>query len=110
MGTKAALSPMYDVISTVVYPEISQRMAMKIDGEYAFKWITRGKFLRQSDKLGIAPRMMGKEIDRLGRRIMKQAPLVAARLSARFPCACYGRILDGIRRRTELLAVAAQSS
>jgi len=103
-GRKAALSPMYDVMSTTVYPEVSKRMAMKIDGEYAFKWVTRGKFLRQAEKLGLAPRMMEKEIDRLTRRIVKQAPLVEAKLAARFPSTCYAQIVGGILSRSEQLA------
>lgn len=103
-GRKVALAPMYDVMSTTVYPEVAQRMAMKIDGEYAFKWITRGKFIRQAEKLGLAPRTMDREINRMVRRILKQAPAVAARLSRRFPCACYDRIVDGILSRSGQLS------
>ena len=106
-GRKAALSPMYDVMSTVVYPDVSPRMAMKVDGEYAFKWMTRGKFLRQAEKLGFAPRTMNKEIDRMVKRIARQAPSVAARLSARFPCDCYARIIDGISARSRQLGTMA---
>ena len=103
-GRKAALSPMYDVMSTAIYPEVSKRMAMKIDGEYAFKWLTRSKFLRQVERLGISSRLMGREIDRLSRRIVKQANLVAAKLSVRFPSSCYARIVEGICKRAEQLA------
>ena len=88
---------------TVVYPDVSPQMAMKIDGEYAFKWMTRGKFLRQAEKLGLAPRTMGKEIDRMVKRIAKHAPAVAAKLSNRFPCACYSRIIDGVLVRSRQL-------
>ena len=102
-GRKVALSPMYDVMSTTIYPEVAQRMAMKIDGEYAFKWITRGKFLRQAEKSGIAPRTMEREIDRMARRISKQAPVVAAKLAKRFPSACYDRIVAGISGRVKQL-------
>ena len=101
---KASLSPMYDVMSTAVYPDVSPRMAMKIDGEYAFKWMTRGKFLRQAEKSGLASRTMDREIDRMVRRIAKQAPAVAAKLSSRFPCACYARIIDGVLARSRQLA------
>ena len=107
-GRQVALSPMYDVMSTAIYPEVSQRMAMKIDGEYAFKWITRGKFLRQTEKMGLAPRTMDREIDRMVRRIVRQAPLVAAKLSRRFPSACYDRIIAGIAARAaQISAVSA---
>ena len=79
---------------------------MKIDGEYAFRWMTRGKFLRQAEKSGLAPRTMEKEIDRMVRRIAKQAPVVAAKLSSRFPCACYARIIDGVLVRSRQLVQA----
>ena len=102
-GRKVALSPMYDVMSTTIYPEVAQRMAMKIDGEYAFKWITRGKFLRQAEMSGIAPRTMEREIDRMARRIVKQAPVVATKLAKRFPSACYARIVAGINGRAKQL-------
>ena len=105
-GRKAALSPMYDVMSTAVYPDVSPRMAMKIDGEYAFKWMTRGKVLRQAEKSGLAPRTMDREIDRMVRRITKQAPTVAAKLSVRFPCACYAKIIDGVLARSRQLATS----
>ena len=101
---KVALSPMYDVMSTAVYPDVSPRMAMKIDGEYAFRWMTRGKFLRQAERLGFAPRTMGKEIDRMVRKIVRQAPAVATTLSVRFPSACYDRIIDGVLARSRQLA------
>ena len=102
-GWKASLSPMYDVMSTTIYPDVAQRLAMKIDGEYAFKWITRGKFLRQAEKSGIAPRTMEREIDRMVRRIGKQAPVVAAKLAKRFPSACYDQIVAGINERVKQL-------
>lgn len=90
-------------MSTTIYPEVSKRMAMKIDGEYAFKWISRMKFLRMAEKLGISASLMGKEIDRMCHRITRQAPLVVARLSAKFPSLCYQRIVDGIDARVAQL-------
>lgn len=98
-GHTVSLSPMYDIMSTAIYPEVAARMAMKIDGEYAFKWITRAKFLRMAEKLGISAQMMDKEISRLQKRVGKYAPVVAERLNAKFPSPCYGHIVDGIFKR-----------
>ena len=92
-----------DVMSTTVYPEVARRLAMKIDGEYAFRWITRAKFLRMATKSGLSPRMMGREIDRMLRRIGNQAPIVAQKLSVRFPSPCYERIVKGILDRCRQL-------
>ena len=103
-GRTASLSPMYDAMSTTIYPEVSARLAMKIGGEYAFKWITRGKFLRMAEKLGISPRTMVKEIERMLKRIAKHAPEVADKLSRRFPSPCYARIAEGVFQRSRQLA------
>lgn len=102
-GRAASLSPVYDMMSTAIYPEVSARMAMKIDGEYAFKWITRGKFLRMAEKIGISSRTMDKEIGRMQKRIENHAPKVAEKLSARFPSPCYALIAEGIFRRSRQL-------
>ena len=104
IGRKTRLAPMYDIMSTAIYPEISKRMAMKIDGEYAFKWITRAKFLRMADKLGISPRMMAKELDRMCARLLDKAPLVRAKLERRFPSSTYARICEGIVNRAEQIS------
>jgi len=100
---KARLAPMYDVMSTAVYEEIAKRMAMKIDGEYAFKWMSRAKFLRMAEKLGVASRTMAHEIDRLRKRMAKHAPAVAEKLSNRFPSSCYQVICRGIESRSRQL-------
>ena len=33
----AELAPIYDAMSTTVYPEVGKRMAIKIDGEHALR-------------------------------------------------------------------------
>ena len=35
-----------------------RRMAMKIDGEYDFRWITIGKFRRMAEEVGIGLRIL----------------------------------------------------
>ena len=103
-GRKSALAPMYDVMSTTIYPEVSKRMAMKIDGEYAFKWITRGKFLRMAEKLGFSRKTMAKEIDRMSARVSSQAPALERRLGKNYPSACYAMICSGISSRIAQIA------
>ena len=98
-GRKSALAPMYDVMSTAVYPDVSKRMAMKIDGEYSFRWITRGKFMRMAETLGFSRKTMAKEIDRMSSRILGKAPKLAEKLNAGFPSGCYRRICEGIVKR-----------
>ena len=68
----AELSPFYDVMSTVIYPEVGRRMAMKLGGEYNFKWVTLGKFVRMAESVGIGRNVLDKELAKLVRRIKGQ--------------------------------------
>ena len=95
----ATLAPMYDVMSTTVYPDVDRRMAMKIDDEYAFKWITPGKFLRMAEKMGVSGKVMSGEMAKMVRRIRRQAHIVANRCSRAWPSPVYEEIEAGIARR-----------
>ena len=97
------LSPAYDIMSTALYPEVGKRMAMKIDGEYAFKWITRGKFMRMADKLGIHPHVVKGEMDKMIRRVKLALPQLVAQATRLFPRRCYSAIADGIASRLSQL-------
>lgn len=100
----ASLAPLYDLMSTAVYPEVSQRLAMKIDGEYSFRWMTRNKFLRMAEKNGISAGLMEKRLDRMTREIVGRAETVASRLGREFPSGCYRRIAEGIETRAVQIA------
>ena len=100
----ATLAPMYDVMSTAVYPEVGRRMAMKIDDEYAFKWITIGKFVRMAEKIGVSEKMMRREIAKISRWIGKEASLVARRCARKFPSSVYSSIATGIANRHQQLS------
>ena len=100
----ATLAPMYDVMSTAVYPEVGRRMAMKIDDEYAFKWITIGKFVRMAEKIGVSEKMMRREIAKISRWIGKEASLVARRCARKFPSSVYSSIATGIANRLQQLS------
>ena len=97
------LAPMYDVMSTAIYPEVGKKMAMKIDGEYAFKWITTGKFLRMAKTIGLGERVMHRELDKMIRRVSHVLPRMIKAAQKRWPSFCYGEIADGINRRISQL-------
>lgn len=98
-GGVAGLSPVYDIMSTAIYPEVGRRMAMKIDGEYAFKWITRDKFVRMAGKSGIRPHLVESEIDKMVRRVERMLPQLATKAGRSFPHRVYAAIADSIRSR-----------
>jgi len=47
------LAPLYDIVSTVYYPELSKEMAMKIGGEYLSERVTPKDFERLAEEAGL---------------------------------------------------------
>ena len=97
----ASLAPMYDVMCTTVYPEVGSRMAMKIDDEYAFKWITSGKFARMAAKIGVSEKMMLREVSKISRLVRRDVDAVASRCNRVWPSGVYAAIAAGIARRLD---------
>ncbi len=56
------LAPLYDLISTVYYPELSPKMAMKLGGEYLSERITPANFERLAEEAGLAKPMMKRRV------------------------------------------------
>lgn len=69
------LSPLYDVVSTVYYPELSRDMAMRIGDEYSSEKVTPGNFEQLAEQTGLGkalarsrvPEVVEKVIDSLGK-------------------------------------------
>ena len=47
------LSPFYDILCTQIYPELSERYAMKIGGENRPQWIQKRHWEKLSESLNI---------------------------------------------------------
>ena len=55
------LAPLYDVVSTLYYPELSRDMAMKIGREYSSEKVTSGNFEQLADEAGLGkPLVLGR--------------------------------------------------
>ena len=72
---------------------------MKIDGEYAFKWITASKFVRMAEKIGLGEKVMRHELDKMARRISRKLPRMVKVAQKRWPSFCYEEIVAGINKR-----------
>ena len=75
-----------------------------VANEYVFKWITVGKFVRMAAKIGVSEKMMRREIAKMSRRIMREAPLVARRCGREYPSPVYSSIETGIANRLKQLS------
>ena len=63
--SRISLAPAYDIVSTVVYKESTPEMSIAIAGVREWPRITRETFLAASEQIGISPRIIGNEYDRL---------------------------------------------
>ena len=75
-GLQTRLSPLYDLISTVYYPELSAKMAMKLGGEYFSERIAPANFERLAKEAGLAKPMMKRRVLELAEAVVSKLPTV----------------------------------
>jgi serine/threonine-protein kinase HipA len=71
------LAPLYDVVSTLYYPELSREMAMKIGGEYSCEKVTPGNFEQLAEEAGLAKPLVRRRVPELADGILTALPEVA---------------------------------
>ena len=98
-GRRADFAPLYDLVSTSVYPELSQEMAMRIGGDAAFDSISRDSFSRMAEECAVAPKLVLGRLDYIAKRIVPVASRLADECNARFPSKVYKQILSVIQQR-----------
>lgn len=68
------LSPLYDLISTIYYKDLSNKMAMKLGGEYHINKITLNHFDTLADDTGLAKPEVRRRIQSLIDSILSHLP------------------------------------
>jgi serine/threonine-protein kinase HipA len=71
-GPDNRLAPLYDVLSTVYYPELAPKMAMKIGGEYASDKVLPKHFEGLADEAGFAKPMVRQRVPILAESILSK--------------------------------------
>jgi serine/threonine-protein kinase HipA len=59
------LAPFYDLVSTAVYPELTDKLALKIGGENRPEWIRKRHWKKLADISGANPRIVRHRLDQL---------------------------------------------
>jgi serine/threonine-protein kinase HipA len=75
-GGQTRLAPLYDLLSTSYYPELSPKMAMKIGGEYLSAKITVEHFEQLAQEAGLAKPMVRRRVPELAELILSTMPAV----------------------------------
>jgi serine/threonine-protein kinase HipA len=64
------LAPLYDVVSTTYYPELSKDMAMKIGGEYSSDKVTPKDFEQLAEEAGLAKPFVKNRVTELAETVI----------------------------------------
>jgi serine/threonine-protein kinase HipA len=68
------LAPLYDIVSTTYYPELSREMAMKIGDEYSSERITPKNFEKLAEEAGLAKPLVRRRVPELADAILSTLP------------------------------------
>lgn len=68
------LAPLYDLVCTVYYPELSPKMAMKLGGEYRSDRIAMRHFEKLANETGLAKPIVKKRVQEMAERIISILP------------------------------------
>lgn len=64
-GRETMLSPLYDIVSTVYYPDLSRDMAMKIGKEYSSENVTAKDFEQLAEEAGLGKALVRRRVPEL---------------------------------------------
>lgn len=98
------LAPIYDVMSTAVYPNLSRVNAMSIGGARKFEEVTRTSFEAMAEEAGMRPQLAIDRLDRLAAKIVPAAQALARELSAKWPSELYAKIKAVVEKQVATVA------
>ena len=98
------LAPLYDAVSTAVYPDLSRDFAMSIGGEMRMDRIGRSSFARLSEECGMSPQLFLGCLDDLSERMLPAARDLAAELNREWPSEVYAKIVSVIEQQVKTLS------
>jgi HipA-like protein len=91
------LAPLYDLISTTAYPEVSSQMAMSVDGARNIEEVDGAAWSRLAGEAKVSPRFLEQRMGTFVDRVATAAPTLAAR--PEFDDPVVERIVAGIGER-----------
>jgi serine/threonine-protein kinase HipA len=95
VNPEIGLAPLYDVVSTLYYPELSREMAMKIGGEYSSHKVTARSFEQLAEEAGLGKPLVRARVPQMAERVIAALD----RVEIAHPVA--EKVASLIRRRAE---------
>ncbi|MBN4082535.1 HipA domain-containing protein [Mariprofundus ferrooxydans] len=71
------LAPFYDMLCTVIYPDLSSKSAMEIGGEYRPDWIAERHWQQFAKDIDVNYKIVAQNINMISTKITTDAKLVA---------------------------------
>ena len=91
-GNGRGLAPIYDAMSTAIYPGLSRVNAMSIGGAARFEDVRRDSFAAMAAEVGMRPALVLSRLDTICRKIGPLSQSLREELSAEWPNPVYGKI------------------
>lgn len=79
--TGPVLTPLYDLLSTIIYPEVSANLAMKIAKKSVITELDRRTWSKFAEDIGMTAPFVLKQVRRLSRKVIAACPAVAERIA-----------------------------
>lgn len=100
---KAEFAPAYDIIDLSLYPDLSQRLAMRISGHDDLRYIAPRHWADMGEAAGIAWGLLRDRLRVMAQRMHDQAPETAAALGEAQPefASTFTRVAASIRARVD---------
>jgi serine/threonine-protein kinase HipA len=92
-----SLAPLYDLLSTAVYGELTQRLAMSIDGATELDDVATPAWRTLAAEVGFAPRFLEQRMEPFVTRVIEAAAELSGREEHSDPVV--DEIVAGIRKR-----------
>lgn len=89
----AALAPLYDALCTIAYPELSDRMAMKVGSQYRWAYLHARHWAQFASEAGLSPAQVKKVLKRAAERLPEVARQTQAGLAEQ---GCSHPVMDQI--------------
>ena len=93
-GDETRLAPLYDLLATIIYPGLDDRLAMKIGGKGKLEEIQTRHLERFAVSIGMTPAYVKRRAKKLSDLVKNRAPILAAELSEEFSFADRGAFTE----------------
>lgn len=101
-----SLAPLYDLVSTATYDELTTRLAMSIDGATMLEEVTIEAWQRLAGEVGFAPRFLELRMEPFLTRVLEASEELAGRDEYADPVV--ERIARGVRERAKRFRLPAR--